>query len=139
MEPEIDGFQKKPPVKMMATSFRFHLNFGWVDLNQSICRFVNFSDATDFELKIVHLELLSLKLTYPPENRPGPKRKVIFQPSIFRCYGSFREGMPQGLPFFFTLIFQKRSFLENFICRPQVIFHPKTSNSISRISGFTSL
>ena len=27
-----------------------------------------------------------------PENRPGPKRKLIFQPSIFRCYVSFREG-----------------------------------------------
>ena len=34
----------------------------------------------------------SLKLTAKgPENRPGPKRKLIFQPSIFRCY-SFKEG-----------------------------------------------
>ena len=37
--------------------------------------------------------LPSLKLTAnAPENRPGPKRKVVFQPSIFRCYVSFREG-----------------------------------------------
>ena len=28
-----------------------------------------------------------------PENTPGPKRKVIFQPSIFRGYVSFREGI----------------------------------------------
>ena len=28
-----------------------------------------------------------------PENRPGPKRKLVFQPSIFRCYVSFREGI----------------------------------------------
>ena len=35
----------------------------------------------------------SLKLTAKaPENRPGPNRKVVFQPSIFRCYLSFREG-----------------------------------------------
>ena len=27
-----------------------------------------------------------------PENGPGPKRKIIFQPSIFRGYVSFREG-----------------------------------------------
>ena len=36
--------------------------------------------------------LHSLKLTAnAPENRPGPKRKRIFQPSIFRFYVSFRE------------------------------------------------
>ena len=28
---------------------------------------------------------------FAPENRPGPKRKVVFQPSIFRGYVSFRE------------------------------------------------
>ncbi len=27
-----------------------------------------------------------------PENRPKPNRKVVFQPSIFRGYVSFREG-----------------------------------------------
>ena len=27
-----------------------------------------------------------------PENRPKPNRKLIFQPCIFRCYVSFREG-----------------------------------------------
>ena len=26
-----------------------------------------------------------------PENRPGPKRKVVFQPSIFRGHVSFGE------------------------------------------------
>ena len=30
---------------------------------------------------------------FAPENRPGPKRKLVFQPSIFRGYVSFREGM----------------------------------------------
>ena len=37
----------------------------------------------------------SLKLTAKaPENRPGPKRKLVLQPSIFRCKlaVSFREG-----------------------------------------------
>ena len=30
---------------------------------------------------------------YAPENVPGPNRKVVFQPSIFRCENvSFREG-----------------------------------------------
>ena len=27
-----------------------------------------------------------------PEDWPGPKRKLVFQPSNFRCYVSFREG-----------------------------------------------
>ena len=36
-----------------------------------------------------------------PENRPGPKRKVIFQPSIFRGENvSFREGILIILFFF---------------------------------------
>ena len=26
-----------------------------------------------------------------------PKRKLVFQPSIFRCHVSFREGIFQGL------------------------------------------
>ena len=30
---------------------------------------------------------------FAPENRPKPTRKVIFQPSIFRGYVSFREGI----------------------------------------------
>ncbi len=29
---------------------------------------------------------------FAPENRQGPKRKLRFQPSIFRGYVSFREG-----------------------------------------------
>ena len=28
---------------------------------------------------------------------PGPKRKLIFQPSIFGCYVSFREGICMGI------------------------------------------
>ena len=37
----------------------------------------------------------SLKLTArkKPENRLKPKRKIIFQPSIFRGYVSFRDGI----------------------------------------------
>ena len=36
------------------------------------------------------------------ENRPGPNRKVVFQPSISRCYVSFRgcntvDGKTPGL------------------------------------------
>ena len=37
--------------------------------------------------------LPSLKLiAKAPENRPKPNRRVVFQPSIFRGYVSFREG-----------------------------------------------
>ncbi len=36
--------------------------------------------------------LPSLKLTYPLKIGL-PKRKLVFQPSIFRCYVSFREGI----------------------------------------------
>ena len=31
-----------------------------------------------------------------PENRPGPKRKLILQPSIFRCYVSFKVNFGGG-------------------------------------------
>ena len=35
----------------------------------------------------------SLRLTaFAPENRPSQKETIVFQPSIFRCYVSFREG-----------------------------------------------
>ena len=43
-----------------------------------------------------------------PENRPKPNRKVVFQPSIFRGYVSFREGTHgigtvwKEIPFFET-------------------------------------
>ena len=41
-------------------------------------------------------EKLTLRETnskFAPENRPGPKRKLIFQSSVFRCYVSFTEGI----------------------------------------------
>ena len=34
---------------------------------------------------------LKLKL-FAPENRPTQKKTIVFQPSIFRCHVSFREG-----------------------------------------------
>ena len=37
--------------------------------------------------------LHSPKTNKAPENRPGPKKKPVFQPSVFRCYVSFREGI----------------------------------------------
>ena len=40
--------------------------------------------------------LHSLKLTFSPPKIGLPKRKLVFQPSIFRCYVSFREGSFQG-------------------------------------------
>ncbi len=44
---------------------------------------------------------------FAPENRPGPNRKVVFQPSIFRGENvSFREGRHiffQGVYFFFEM------------------------------------
>ena len=36
-------------------------------------------------------QLHSLKLTWPLK-MDFPKRELVFQPSIFRCYVSFREG-----------------------------------------------
>ena len=39
------------------------------------------------------IQIHSLKLTAnAPENRPSEKETIVFQPSIFRCYVSFREG-----------------------------------------------
>jgi len=37
-------------------------------------------------------KLDSLKPTFSPLKIGYPKRKLVFQPSIFRCYVSFREG-----------------------------------------------
>ena len=52
----------------------------------------SFSDGLNFQPPS---RLPSLKLTAKaPENRPHPKRKLTFQPSIFRCENvSFREGI----------------------------------------------
>ena len=33
-------------------------------------------------------------LQFAPENRPSQKETIVFQPSIFRCYVSLREGNP---------------------------------------------
>ncbi len=53
----------------------------------------------------VALELPSLKLTAnAPENRPKPNRKVVFQPSIFRGYVSFREGKNQNRKHLYTIL-----------------------------------
>ena len=30
---------------------------------------------------------------FTPENRPSQKETIVFQPSISRCYVSFREGI----------------------------------------------
>ena len=55
----------------------------------------------------------SLKLAAnAPENRPGPKRKFIFQPSIFRCYVTFREG---NLLFWLRAILVDRISIEMFL------------------------
>ena len=39
------------------------------------------------------MTLPSLKLTFSPLKIGHPKSEVVFQPSIFRCYVSFREGI----------------------------------------------
>ena len=42
-----------------------------------------------------HGEPMMKQTAKAPENRLGPKRKqqVVFQPSIFKCHVSFREGI----------------------------------------------
>ncbi len=46
---------------------------------------------------LLFISVHSLKLTAnASENRPGSKRKVMFQPSIFQCYDSFREGKQEA-------------------------------------------
>ena len=58
---------------------------------------------TTYNCWFVHvLSILDRSLIYTlpetnssPLNIGHPKRRVDFQPSIFRCYGSFREGMLQ--------------------------------------------
>ena len=43
---------------------------------------------------MIGMKMITLSETnISPENRPGPKRKLVFQPSIFRCYVSFGEGI----------------------------------------------
>ena len=45
-------------------------------------------------LNMAHFGVPSLKLTiFSPENRPSQKERIVFQPSIFRGYVSFREGI----------------------------------------------
>ena len=43
---------------------------------------------------IYNIHSLKLTASLPPENRPGPKKKLVFQPSMFRCKlaVSFRGG-----------------------------------------------
>ena len=41
------------------------------------------------------IDVPSLKLTFSPLKIGLPNRKVVFQPSIFRGYVSFREGIPK--------------------------------------------
>ena len=58
---------------------------------------IPFSNKKNLQNSDVHF----LKGTLPEtnmatENRPGPKRKLVFQPQCFRCYVSFREGIPQN-------------------------------------------
>ena len=38
------------------------------------------------------------KTNMAPENRPSQKEGIVFQPSIFRCYVSFREGNQRFKP-----------------------------------------
>jgi len=62
--------------------------------------------------------------TLAPENMPGPKRKLVFQPSIFRCYVSLREGthnrgdslctVDEGLVVSFVFTFPRQENKERF-------------------------
>lgn len=40
----------------------------------------------------IHVFDISSPKHFAPEDRPKAKRKVVFQPSNFRCYLNFREG-----------------------------------------------
>ena len=55
---------------------------------------VNFAGSILFVSSFkVHLYIPETNSKFAPENRPKPNRKVVFQPSIFRGYVSFREGI----------------------------------------------
>ena len=54
-----------------------------------------------------HHHIHSRKLTWPLKIG-HPKRKLVFQPVIFRCYVSFREGTILLPASFFLLVFERR-------------------------------
>ena len=55
---------------------------------------------------------------YPPQKIFHPKRKIVFQPSFFRCYVSFREG--------------------NFPAKNRKVTGPEDSSKNSQLAAFNS-
>ena len=85
---------------------------------------------TTYNCWFVHvLSILDRSLIYTlpetnssPLNIGHPKRRVDFQPSIFRCYGSFREGMLQ----IWTISAQ--TFVQKIYCKRTAIRKPPKRN-----------
>ena len=57
-----------------------------------------FGDGLFSGFMLVFQGFYSPRINMSPENRPKPKRKLVFQPSIFRQTISFREGIFMTLP-----------------------------------------
>ncbi len=57
-----------------------------------------------------------------PENRPSQKETIVFQPSIFRDYVSFREG--RSCEPLFLVCFQVQTQVQPLKTYPVVIFQP---------------
>ena len=77
------------------------------------------------------LEKIQKLTANAPENRPGPKRKLVFQSSIFRVYVSFREGKiekPNDVSFHLGICQQQHIFERpsKRICKPlkMLLFGP---------------
>ena len=69
-----------------------------------------------------------------PENRPSQKETIVFQPSIFRDYVSFREGIFYTL-YFVALPFGARSILCGFACHK--LARSYLEHEISNKNNFT--
>jgi len=72
--------------------------WGWHTETASGTTVVVGGPVSDLPLGFVGKELLDVKSTkhlvcFFLKNRYTPERKLVFQPSIFRCYVSFREGI----------------------------------------------
>ena len=86
------------------------------------------------------MKIPSLKLTAnAPENRSPQKERIVFQPSIFRCYVSFRESNIEHLNVFWSFLVKSACFfyfsfhLSNYISEMIQPISPKMLHFVQEI------
>ena len=80
---------------MLNKTFKFQiLRFDWKKHEKLTQPMANLTKLLGIPYLVgkIKFTLPETNIAVAPENKQGPKRKVIFQPSIFRGYVSFREG-----------------------------------------------